>query len=190
MPSNTDISPFVNSKRMRTSDGVPDTAVPFSLFPSLYSSLRYFWDFPRSHVELLDVDRLCEVRSTAVISIHFAGILMLGAESDGDEQRAGEESDNLFSRVSRRCSAVTRQVFSFIVRIGEAFFLPAGPWDQTGFHRRGAVTEYTPIPKPRSPSRGGAFRAREMYFSKIDLPKERIHFASTQRFVTHFAVAD
>lgn len=101
---------------------------------------------------------------------------MLGAESESDEQRAGEESDNLFSRVSRRCCSYAASFFVYHIRIGEAFFLPAGPWDQTGFHRRGAVTEYmTKLERDRrSFSRDGTFRARETYFSRINLPKENL----------------
>lgn len=113
---------------------------------------------PRSHVELLD--RLCEVWSTAVISIHSPVFWCLRAESESNEQRNGEESDNLFSRVSRRCCSYAASFFVYHIRIGETFFLPAGPWDQTGFHRRGAVTEYMAIPevsKPRDVSRGRTF---------------------------------
>lgn len=134
-------------------------------------------------------DRLCEVRTAAVISIHFAGILMLGAESEGDEQRAEEESDNLFSRVSRRCCSYAASFFVYHVRIGEAFFLPAGPWDQTGFHRRGAVTEYTK-PDPEASKfveRWCVSGPRDVLFEDRFAEGESI---LPRRFVTHFAVVD
>lgn len=188
MPSNTDTFLFVNSKHMRTSDGAPR-----------YGHFRYFRPFIlRCGISRTCLDRMSNF-STPTAYAKFGPrqwypfispvFWCLGQRATA-MSREPVRNPIISLAGCHVGAAVTRQVFSFIVRIGEAFFLPAGPWDQTGFHRRGAVTEYTPIPKLRSPSRGGAFRAREMYFSKIDLPKKRIHFASTQRFVTHFAVAD
>lgn len=117
--------------------------------PFLYSSLRYFSDFPRSHVELLDT--YAKFQFATVISIHFVGILML--EVEAESQRV--EKNPIISLAGCHVgAAVTRQVFSFIIyESGRLSSFQARPWDQTGFHRRGAVTEYTPKPAER-----GVFR--------------------------------
>lgn len=97
--------------------------------------------------------RLCEVRS-AMVRIHSFRRYFdaWGREREGGEQKV--ERNPIISLVGCHVgAAVTRQVFSFITYESEAFFLPVRPWDQTGFHRRSAVTEYTPIPKSSSPSR-------------------------------------
>lgn len=67
--------------------------------------------------------RLCEVWSA---SIHFGDILMLEVENAKAERaESGEESDNLFSRVSRRCCSYAASFFVYHVRIGG--FLPSSP---------------------------------------------------------------
>lgn len=108
--------------------------------------------------------RLCEVRS-AMVRIHSFRRYFdaWGREREGGEQKV--ERNPIISLAGCHVgAAVTWQVFSFITYESEAFFLPVRPWDQTGFHRRSAVTEYTPIPKSPSPSRDVFFfffRTRE-----------------------------
>lgn len=64
--------------------------------------------------------RLCEVRF-AMVRIHsFRRYFAWGREREG-----GEESDNLFSRVSRRCCSYAASFFVYHVRIGG--FLPSSP---------------------------------------------------------------
>lgn len=160
---------FVNPRRIQTSDEVLRyDRTTFIISVPLFFYCGISRTSPRSHVELLD--RLCEVWSTAVISIHSSVFWCLRAESESDEQRNGEESDNLFSRVSRRCCSYAASFFVYHIRIGETFFLPAGPWDQTGFHRRSAVTEHTAIPKSQSQEMVH-FGFERTYFSKINLSK-------------------
>jgi len=103
---------------MRTSErGTQIRSNHFRYFRPFISRCGISWtSLDRMSNFSTSLDRSCQVQSTAAISIHFAG-LMLGAESGGNEQSAREEeSDNLFSRVSRRCCSYAASFFVYHVR--------------------------------------------------------------------------
>lgn len=150
---------------------------------------RYFRPFiPRCGISRTSLDRMSNFSTRPLMrsSDHGSDIHSFcryldawGRERRRWAERAGEESDNLFSRVSRRCCSYAASFFVYHIRIGEAFFLAAGPWDQTGFHRRGAVTENTSIPKP-SHREVVRFGPERRTFPR-SICRRRIHFVLTQR---------
>jgi len=99
---------------MRTSDGMLryDRTIFVISVPLFLTAV--FLGLPSIACRTSQRDRLCEVRTMAVISIHFAGIWMLGAESEGNEQRESERNPIISLAGCHVDAAVTRQVFSFI----------------------------------------------------------------------------
>lgn len=93
--------------------GIQDTAVPLSLFPSLYSSLRYFSDFPRSHVELLDATAYAKFGPRQWYPFISPVFWCLGQRAKAMSREL--ERNPIISLAGCHVgAAVTRQVFSFI----------------------------------------------------------------------------
>lgn len=165
---------FVSStERMRAAHAAKYGAVSPSLFPSLYSSLRYFSDFPQSHVELRR-GPLMRSSGRTVISIHFAGILMSALrERERENALAAEQRNPIISLAGCHVgAAVTRQVFSFITYESgrRPSFQPTVGSNRISQTRRGNRIHAEPaFEAPR-----GAFRRPRVVFFPIDLPGESI----------------